>query len=437
MSETDSAKREIDVFVSYNSADNHRVAQVVRWLEQTCGYEVFLDRDDILLGDILTEKLNDAIQRTRCALIFQSAHGLGNWQRREISAFTNLSASDKNVRMIPVALCIDVSKLDPLFYGALSLQLADEDFDDERALANKLQPVRKALDHDRPAKVTMAPTPVPESVVTPFRPPTISRPLLPKLCDRRAHCANVRSMAPRSENAPTIFVLPSEPEQSIGSFFTRLRRVDLVLSLRLSQEDVIPTPISLELPEDYASEEVFHDHVRRSLAYELQMANVDVAESASNAEIATAMKVLPEITLVRMTLTELSWGRQGAQRVDGVLQYWLDFSNLPEGRRLYVFVCLELGDSTHRDSMDAYLEQLAEHHEDEDSRVTVLPKMDGATKADLVAWATSPEVSRNFSDPDELEENVRDWIHTLSLQPNQRIPLRHAEKKLKEIIAEF
>jgi tetratricopeptide (TPR) repeat protein len=90
------------VFVSYNRKDL-KVVQVIGKRLQSCGLDLWLDTQALHPGMEWMTELEDAISRSQAAVIFKGPHGIGSFQREEVSVLFKLHA-DRQLLLIPVLL---------------------------------------------------------------------------------------------------------------------------------------------------------------------------------------------------------------------------------------------------------------------------------------------------------------------------------------------
>lgn len=95
------------VFLSHNSHDKAHVKALADWLGKN-GVTFFLDENDLEPGDVLTDELGRAMERSRSAIICIGPYGEGPWQKEEIDTLLNksikLSRTQDEFRIIPVLL---------------------------------------------------------------------------------------------------------------------------------------------------------------------------------------------------------------------------------------------------------------------------------------------------------------------------------------------
>ncbi|HEX4951992.1 MAG TPA: SUMF1/EgtB/PvdO family nonheme iron enzyme [Thermoanaerobaculia bacterium] len=93
---------EFDVFLSYNSRDWPVVEQIGAQLKAR-GLRVWLDKWELLPGDLVQEALETAIIASRSVAVFVGPSGIGPWERVEMRAALML-AVEKRLRVVPVLL---------------------------------------------------------------------------------------------------------------------------------------------------------------------------------------------------------------------------------------------------------------------------------------------------------------------------------------------
>lgn len=89
-------------FLSYNSSDRADVVKLFEALE-AYGLSIWMDEKGLTPGEVWSPRLQDAIEKSRCFVICVGQHGIGNFQRMEISNCLKL-AERENRRVLPVLL---------------------------------------------------------------------------------------------------------------------------------------------------------------------------------------------------------------------------------------------------------------------------------------------------------------------------------------------
>jgi hypothetical protein len=91
-----------DVFLAHNSKDKDMIATIAESIEDS-GLKPWLDKDQILGGDLILDEIETAISRSECAAFFIGKHGLGPWHRSEMRSLIQQSIDD-GFRVIPILL---------------------------------------------------------------------------------------------------------------------------------------------------------------------------------------------------------------------------------------------------------------------------------------------------------------------------------------------
>lgn len=91
-----------DVFFSYRASDVEDVRRVAEELRNR-GLRVWFDQWELRPGQPWQEALEANIERTRSALVFVGASGLGPWERREMRACLHEFVA-RDMPVIPVLL---------------------------------------------------------------------------------------------------------------------------------------------------------------------------------------------------------------------------------------------------------------------------------------------------------------------------------------------
>ena len=99
-----STNKAIHVFLSHNSVDKPQVEQVAHRL-QDAGFDVWLDKWNLIPGDPWQEGIEDALDECDCCLVFVGREGnIGPWQNVEMRAAIDHQVSTQRLRVIPVLL---------------------------------------------------------------------------------------------------------------------------------------------------------------------------------------------------------------------------------------------------------------------------------------------------------------------------------------------
>lgn len=97
-----SGQLKFDVFLAHNSKDKELVEDIAESLAEQ-GLSPWLDKDQILGGDLILDELQFAIKNTKCAAFFIGKYGLGKWQQDEQRVLIRQSI-ENGFRVIPVVL---------------------------------------------------------------------------------------------------------------------------------------------------------------------------------------------------------------------------------------------------------------------------------------------------------------------------------------------
>lgn len=110
---------EYHTFVSYRSTDRPFAMSLVARLEGA-GYKVFYDKRELIPGDSLAGHLQDALARSRSAIVLVSRGWLESpWCRAEADALVTRVIEERDFRL--VSLRVDDSKMPPLLGSGLWL----------------------------------------------------------------------------------------------------------------------------------------------------------------------------------------------------------------------------------------------------------------------------------------------------------------------------
>jgi len=99
---------QFDVFLAHNSLDKQEVIAIARYLKHN-GLNPWLDKEQILGGDTILEKVYDGIKKSKTGAFFISPNGLGNFQENielytVINWFLNQRQQSQSFRIIPILL---------------------------------------------------------------------------------------------------------------------------------------------------------------------------------------------------------------------------------------------------------------------------------------------------------------------------------------------
>ncbi|MCP4664012.1 MAG: toll/interleukin-1 receptor domain-containing protein, partial [bacterium] len=99
-----SASRSFDAFLSHNSADKPLVKQIGRWLADEAGLRVWLDEWNLIPGEPWQEGIEQALDASKCCVVFLGANGIGAWQNEEMRVALAERVAHGDLRVVPVLL---------------------------------------------------------------------------------------------------------------------------------------------------------------------------------------------------------------------------------------------------------------------------------------------------------------------------------------------
>lgn len=140
-SETEDAIAAFDVFLCHNSEDKEIVRRV-NTLLLDMGICTWFDEDQVELGDVWQDVLEESIESVNACAIFVGDSGLGPWQKKELRAFISEFA-DRETLLIPVLVgeLENIPKL-PLFLKQFQyLDLRGSKITSTSRLAKKLKSI--------------------------------------------------------------------------------------------------------------------------------------------------------------------------------------------------------------------------------------------------------------------------------------------------------
>jgi hypothetical protein len=92
------------VFISHRGEDLALAEQLAEQLKQT-GFEVWLDKWNIFIGDSIIEKINAGLENVSYLILCYSGAGISSpWMSREWMATLSQQLDGHNVRLLPVRL---------------------------------------------------------------------------------------------------------------------------------------------------------------------------------------------------------------------------------------------------------------------------------------------------------------------------------------------
>jgi len=113
-------EKEYDIFVSYSHEDEDRVQQIVSALEKQ-GFYVWMDKNQVLVGDNLIEKIyNDGLEKSRFFIIALSKNSTqSNWVKQEMNYIRLQSIKETSAIIRPILLdeCTIPAPLGGIFYA--------------------------------------------------------------------------------------------------------------------------------------------------------------------------------------------------------------------------------------------------------------------------------------------------------------------------------
>lgn len=94
---------EFDVFVSHASEDKPTVARPLRDALVHRGFSVWLDEQELTLGDALGQKIDEGLARSRFGVVILSGHFFAKrWPRRELDGLVARETLDGQKVILPV-----------------------------------------------------------------------------------------------------------------------------------------------------------------------------------------------------------------------------------------------------------------------------------------------------------------------------------------------
>jgi hypothetical protein len=67
---------------SHNSQDRPIVERIAEWLEDNTNISVWLDKWNLIPGEPWQEEIEDALDGSRCCVVFLGANGIGPWDKK-------------------------------------------------------------------------------------------------------------------------------------------------------------------------------------------------------------------------------------------------------------------------------------------------------------------------------------------------------------------
>lgn len=125
--EPDQPARKWDVFISHASEDKGTVARPLADLLRARGLEVWLDENELKLGDSLREKIDHGLSNSRYGVVILSKSFFGkDWPIKELNGLASLEVNGRKV-ILPVWHDVDrayVSKYSPMLADRMAASTA-------------------------------------------------------------------------------------------------------------------------------------------------------------------------------------------------------------------------------------------------------------------------------------------------------------------------
>lgn len=80
------------------------VEKIARWLEDEAKLPVWLDKWNLIPGDLWQEEIEKALDESQCCVVFLGPNGMGPWQNEEMRSAIDSRVSEKSMRVIPALL---------------------------------------------------------------------------------------------------------------------------------------------------------------------------------------------------------------------------------------------------------------------------------------------------------------------------------------------
>jgi hypothetical protein len=130
-----SVQKRYDVFLSHNSKDKLLV-EILAERFREAAIEVWLDKDNLQIGDSLPEEIPRAIQNSKAVVFCIGEHGLGKWHKQEMNECIRLKV-DERLKCFVVLLPPIENLPEDSCYGFLQNELHCK-WDDNPETINKL-----------------------------------------------------------------------------------------------------------------------------------------------------------------------------------------------------------------------------------------------------------------------------------------------------------
>ncbi len=93
-----SNEKQYDAFLSHKNSDKPAVEQIAVWLRDQAKLEVWLDKWNILAGDVWQEEIEKALDQSRSCVVFLGPTGMGGWQNEETRSALEDRVAHKDMR---------------------------------------------------------------------------------------------------------------------------------------------------------------------------------------------------------------------------------------------------------------------------------------------------------------------------------------------------
>jgi TIR domain len=142
-----------DVFISHASEDKDDVAILLAQALRRGGVEVWLDQQELRLGDSLREKIDAGLANSRFGAVILSPNFLAkDWPRQELNALVAIEDANKKV-ILPVWHRIDKKTL-AAFSPILADRIAEDTANGIDGVASKIMQVVFEADSSEPGAIS-------------------------------------------------------------------------------------------------------------------------------------------------------------------------------------------------------------------------------------------------------------------------------------------
>ena len=96
--------QEFDFFICHASEDKKEIAEPLAELLKKQGMSVWLDKEQLKIGDSLFVEIQNGLKKSKCAVVIISKAFLEkkSWNESELKALVNMEIADKYKRLLPV-----------------------------------------------------------------------------------------------------------------------------------------------------------------------------------------------------------------------------------------------------------------------------------------------------------------------------------------------